>query len=399
MIAVYIMIGVVAGLVIGWLLGHSRAAAAEARLQAMEQERDRQEQLWQIRFEKLKEELASLSASTLAEKQTSLQQTNQVQMDRMLAPIKEQFESFRKSVEESRTSSEVSKKELKDSFENTMRIFEKIQKSAVDSLREETARIGNEASNLTRALKRDTKKQGDWGELILESLLESSGLEKDRHFFVQESLKDEEGRNLRPDVIVRFPEGRSVIIDSKVSLTAYAEAFESEDPSAKVRKMKEHAKSVRRHVDELVGKKYDTLVKDPIGFVLMFIPNDQCYLAAMEQERDLGSYAFSKGVVIISPSNLMIALQLAYNLWQQDARNKNIDKIVKTASDLYDKVAGFSETMEAVEKTIGKLNIDFSKAKKQLYEGSGNIMGRVENLRKLGLTPKKGIKGIEPENS
>lgn len=397
MIAVYILIGLVAGLVIGWLWGRSRATAAEARLQAMEAENIRQEQLWQTRFEKLKEELASLSASTLAEKQSSLQQTNQEQMDRMLAPIKEQFESFRKSVEASRTSNEVSKKELKDSFEHTMRLFEKIQKSAVDSLREETSRIGNEASNLTRALKRDTKKQGDWGEMILESLLESSGLEKDRHFFVQENIKDEEGRNLRPDVIVRFPEGRSIVIDSKVSLTAYAEAFETEDPTAKLRMMKEHAKSVKRHVDELVGKKYDTLTKDAIGFVLMFIPNDQCYLAAMEQERDLGSYAFSKGVVIISPSNLMIALQLAYNLWQQDARNKNIDRIVKTASDLYDKVAGFSETMETLEKTIGKLNADFTKAKKQLYEGSGNIMGRVESLRKLGLTPRKEIKGIESE--
>lgn len=393
MIAAYIIIGLAAGLIIGWLSGRSKAASAEGKLQTMREERDRNDRLWQIRFDKMKEELHNLTTQTIATGNTAIQETNREQIRHLMAPMREQFESFRKTVEESRTSNEVSKKELMDSFEHTMRLFEKIQKTAVDSLREETARIGNEASNLTKALKRDTKKQGDWGEMILESLLESSGLEKGRHYFVQENVKDDEGRNMRPDIIVRFPEGRSVVIDSKVSLTAYAEAFESNDAEVKLRKMKEHARSVRRHVDELVSKKYDTHVSDSIGFVLMFIPNDQSYLSAIEQEKDLGTYAFSKGVVIISPSNLMIALQLAYNLWQQDARNKNIDRIVQTANDLYDKVAGFSETMETVEKTINKLSGDFSKAKKQLYEGNGNIMGRVENLKKLGLTPKKQIKG------
>ena len=395
MIAVYIVIGLVAGLIIGWLVGRSAVASAEGRIQAMREERERSDRLWQERFDRMKQELHHLNSEALASEQSALQENNRRQIGLLLDPIREQFEAFRRSVDDSRTSNEVSKKELRDSFENTLRLFEKVQKAAVESLREETARIGHEASSLTRALKRDTKKQGDWGEMILESLLESSGLEKDRHFFVQENLKDEEGRNLRPDVIVRFPEGRSVVVDSKVSLTAYAEAFEAEDPNHRLRKMKEHARSVRRHVDELAAKKYDTLTGDSIGFVLMFIPNDQCYLSALEQERDLGTYAFSRGVVIISPSNLMIALQLAYNLWQQDARNKNIDRIVRTASDLYDKVAGFSETMEAIDKSLSRLNSDFTKARKQLYEGNGNVMSRIENLRKLGITPKKAIKGIE----
>lgn len=398
MIAIYIIIGLVTGLVIGWLAGRSGRVELQGRLNALEEssarEREMADTLWQTRLEKMREEMQTLASETLAERQTALQDSNRRQIGEMLEPLKEQFDEFKKSVDASRTSNEVTKKELKDSFRHTMELFSRMQAAAVSSIKEESARIGSEAANLSRALKHDTKKQGDWGEMILESLLESSGLEKDLHYFIQENVKDEEGRNLRPDVIVRFPEGRSVVIDSKVSLTAYVEAFETEDAVVKERRLRDHAKSVRRHVDELAGKKYDTLVSDAIGFVLMFIPNDQSYLTAIEKERDLGTYAYSKGVVIVSPSNLMIALQLAYNLWQQDARNRNIDKIVQTASDLYDKVAGFSETMATVEKTIGKLSEEFLKAKKQLYEGKGNIMGRVENLKKLGLTPKKEIKNL-----
>lgn len=431
MTAIYIIIGLVAGIIIGLLAAKvagsrqnvtqaTAIAGLEAKIQSLETERSRiqkeasdriaeerqhgrdalerqaaqQDKFWQARFDQMKEELQNVTNEALSAKQQTLQDTNRQQIGELLDPIREQFDTFRKSVEATRTQSEVAKRELKDSFEHTMKLFQQMQLSTVAALKEETARIGSEAANLTQALKRDTKKQGDWGEMILESLLESSGLERDRHYFVQENVKGEDSRNLRPDVIVRFPEGRSVIIDSKVSLTAYVEAFETEDSALKERRLKDHARSVRRHVDELSAKKYDTLVSDAIGFVLMFIPNDQCYLSALEQERDLGRYAFSKGVVIISPSNLMIALQLAYNLWQQDARNKNIDKIVQTASDLYDKVAGFSSTMESVEKSIGKLADDFANAKKQLYEGKGNIMGRIENLKKLGITPKKQIKTI-----
>lgn len=417
MIAIYIVIGLLAGLAIGWLAGRTGHAPLQARIGALEADNTRlaeaaeaerqrsrealdtqarqNEQLWQARFDQMKEEMQNIANRQLASGQNTLQETNRRQIGEMLQPLREQFEAFRKSVDDSRTQGEVAKKELKDSFQHTMELFQQMQQQTVRALKDETAKIGSEAANLTRALKRDTKKQGDWGEMILESLLESSGLEKDLHYFVQENVKDSEGRNLRPDIIVRFPEGRSVVIDSKVSLTAYAEAFETDNEELRQRRLRDHARSVRRHVDELVVKKYDTLVSDSIGFVLMFIPNDQSYLSALEQERDLGQYAFQKGVVIISPSNLMIALQLAFNLWQQDARNKNIDRIVQTASDLYDKVAGFSETMEAVEKAFGKVSDEFTKARRQLYEGKGNIMGRVENLKKLGLTPKKQIKNLE----
>ncbi|MDE6296606.1 MAG: DNA recombination protein RmuC, partial [Muribaculaceae bacterium] len=295
----------------------------------------------------------------LMERQKNLQDTNRTQISELLDPIRQQFDDFRKSVEESRTAGELSKEDIKKSFETTMKLFSRQQQFSIEALRQQTEKIGNDAANLSRVLRHDSKVQGDWGEMILENLLESSGLERDTHFFIQENVKDESGRNFRPDVIVRFPEGRSVIIDSKVSITAFAQAFDTDDDTSRKIKLKEHARSVRKHIDELADKKYDALVSDSIGLVLMFIPNDQCYLAAIDQDKDLPRYAYSKGIVMISPSNLMIALQLTYNMWQQDRQTKNVETIVRTATELYEKVAIFSETIQDVETHINRLNDSF----------------------------------------
>ena len=364
----------------------------EKNSERLRQESDKQ---WQVKFEKLKEEFHNAANNLLEAKQATLQENNKEQLGEILKPIREQFDAFRKSVEDSKTANEVAKKELKDSFESSMKLFAQQQNQAVETLKQETARIGNDANNLTNALKRDTKKQGNWGEFILETLLENSGLIKDIHYFIQETVRDEEGKMLRPDVIVKFPEGRSVIIDSKVSLTAYTDAYQIEDEDLRRRRLKDHAKSVKNHVDELAGKKYDTVVTDSIGFILMFIPNDQCYLSALEEDSDLSRYAYDKGIVIISPSNLMMALQLAFNMWQQHLRNNNIEKIVKAANELYEKVANFSESMGKIEEKIAQLSKEFNNAKNLMYEGRGNIFRKVENLKSLGITPKKQIKGLE----
>ncbi len=357
--------------------------------------REESERQWNQKFETLKKEMESRTAEQLAQRQSSLQETNRIQMDELLKPIKEQFDAFKKSVDESRTSSEVNKNDLKSAFEHAITSFEKLQTEAVRSLKEQTDRIGNDAVNLTKALKGESKTQGDWGEMILVTLLENSGLRKDEEFFVQENVKDEEGNNLRPDVIVRFPEGRSVVIDSKVSLTAYADAVAAEDEPDRERLLREHVKSMKKHVDELAGKHYEKLVTDAIGFVLMFVPNENSYIAAMKQEPTLGRYAYDKKVVIISPSNLQITLLLAYNLWQIDRQSKNVEKIVKSASELYDKMAGASETFGAIGEQIGKLTQTYEKAKGQFYEGKGNVMRKAESLKELGVTPKKQIKGLE----
>ena len=340
-------------------------------------------------------EQQKVAAEQLAAKQSALQETNRLQMDELLKPIKEQFADFKKSVEESKTQNEVNKKELQNTFEATMKLFQQEQQQAVLNLKEQTEKIGSDAANLTKALKGDSKMQGDWGEMVLETILENSGLRKDEEFFIQENTKDEEGKNYRPDVIVRFPEGRSVVIDSKVSLTAYSDALAAEDEAEQERLMKAHALSVRKHIDELAAKDYSKLVDDAIGFVLMFIPNETSYIAAMKQQPDLSRYAYQKKIIIISPSNLLMALQLAYNLWQYDRQNKNVEKIVKTAADLYDKVVGFEDTFMSVGDLITRLSGTFDKAKKQLYDGTGNVMRRVESLKGLGVTPKKQIKELD----
>ena len=360
------------------------------------------DQQWAQKLESLKQEMQRMTieqqkvaAEQLAAKQSALQENNRLQMDELLKPIKEQFADFKKSVEESKTQNEVNKKELQNTFEATMKLFQQEQQQAVLNLKEQTEKIGSDAANLTKALKGDSKMQGDWGEMVLETILENSGLRKDEEFFIQENTKDEEGKNYRPDVIVRFPEGRSVVIDSKVSLTAYSDALAAEDEAEQERLMKAHALSVRKHIDELAAKDYSKLVDDAIGFVLMFIPNETSYIAAMKQQPDLSRYAYQKKIIIISPSNLLMALQLAYNLWQYDRQNKNVEKIVKTAADLYDKVAGFEDTFTGIGDLITRLSGTFDKAKKQLYDGTGNVMRRVESLKGLGVTPKKQIKSLE----
>lgn len=360
------------------------------------------DQQWSQKLESLKQEMQRMTieqqkvaAEQLAAKQSALQENNRLQMDELLKPIKEQFADFKKSVEESKTQNEVNKKELQNTFEATMKLFQQEQQQAVLNLKEQTEKIGSDAANLTKALKGDSKMQGDWGEMVLETILENSGLRKDEEFFIQENTKDEEGKNYRPDVIVRFPEGRSVVIDSKVSLTAYSDALAAEDEAEQERLMKAHALSVRKHIDELAAKDYSKLVDDAIGFVLMFIPNETSYIAAMKQQPDLSRYAYQKKIIIISPSNLLMALQLAYNLWQYDRQNKNVEKIVKTAADLYDKVAGFEDTFMSVGDLITRLSGTFDKAKKQLYDGTGNVMRRVESLKGLGVTPKKQIKELD----
>ena len=381
---------------------------ADANLQRanqnLERERQHAEQMrkesdlrWEEKLDSLKNHMQNSAAKELAAKQEELQRTNRMQMDDLLKPIKEQFNDFKRAVDESKTQNEVNKTELQKAFESTMKLFQQQQQQTVDSLKLQTERIGEDAANLSRALKGESKTQGDWGEMVLETLLENSGLQRDEEFFVQETVKSEDGASFRPDVVVKFPEGRSVVIDSKVSLKAYADAVAAEDERERDQLLAEHAKSVRRHVDELSAKSYDKLVKDAIGFVLMFVPNENSYIAAMKQQPDLSRYAYQKRIIIISPSNLLMALQLAYNLWQYDRQSKNVEKIVKTAADLYDKVAGFAETFTDLEAQLQRLARNFEQARGQLFDGKGNVLKRIEGLRALGVTPKKRIKGLEEE--
>lgn len=353
--------------------------------------RTENERQWNARFETLKQEMAKQSAELLLDRQNELQESNRFQFDALMQPIRTQFDAFRKSVEESRTQSEVRRQSIEKTFFDTLRLFQQQQETAVKSLKDQTERIGNDAANLTKALKGESKTQGDWGEMILERMLEQSGLRKGEEFFVQHSVKDDDGRNFRPDVVVKFPEGVSVVIDSKVSLTAYAEAVATSDDQRREQLLDEHVHSMRKHVDELSAKNYSDLVKGAVGYVLMFVPNESGYIAAMKRQPSLAFEAYKKHVILLSPTNLMMTLHLTYNLWQVDRQNRNVEEIVRRAADLYDKVVGFQEDFNAVETALQRLSKAYGDAKKKLCEGNGNILRRTESLKQLGVMPRKSL--------
>jgi DNA recombination protein RmuC len=365
-------------------LQEERAHAEKLRREADER--------WNQKLEGLKNEISRITIEQLGKKQLSLQEQNRDQMSELVKPLKEKFEAFEKSVNDSKTQNAVQKEELKRSFEGMLKLFEQQQNQAVSSLKEQTEKIGNDAANLTNALKGDSKMQGDWGEMILETILESSGLVKGQNYFVQENVKDQEGKNFRPDVVVKFPEGRSVVIDSKVSLTAYADAMAAESQQVCEQRMVAHVQSVLKHIDELAAKKYDELVADAIGYVLLFIPNEAAYSAALKARPQLSQEAYKKHIILISPSNLLMTLQLAYNLWQYDKQTKNIENIVKSAAGLYEKVVLFTESFDKIGSQIQTLSSTFDTAKGQLSEGKGNVLGRVEKFKELGINPKKNLK-------
>ena len=366
----------------------------EERVHADNLRREADDQ-WNKKLEALKNEISRITLEQLAKKQDALQDQNRSQMGELLQPIREKFAEFEKSVNESKTQNAVQKEDLKKSFESMMKLFEQQQNQAVNSLKEQTDKIGNDAANLTKALKGDSKMQGDWGEMVLETILENSGLVRDEHFFVQDNVKDEDGKNFRPDVVVRFPEGRSVVIDSKVSLTAYADAMTADAEEIRTQRMAAHVQSVVKHIDELAAKKYDELVENAIGYVLLFIPNEAAYGAALKARPLVAQDAYKKKIIIISPSNLLMTLQLAYNLWQYDKQTKNVEKIVQSASGLYDKVALFQDSFEKIGSQIQTLSATFESAKGQLSEGKGNVLTRVEKFKELGITPKKQLRITE----
>lgn len=342
-----------------------------------------QERRWEESRKAMTEQFKTLAGEVLAERSTQLKADNGEQMGNILRPLREQLEGLGKMVRETREADAAGKASL----ETVMR-----------EMMAQTRRIGEDAVNLTHALKGDSKKQGDWGEMILESLLEGSGLERGVHYAVQESVRTEQGELLRPDVVVHFPNAKSVIIDSKVSLTDYVRFAEAEDETARKAALKAHIASVRKHVEELAAKQYDKHVKEAIGYVLMFIPNEASYIAAVREDPTLIHDAFRRQILVVSPTNLLMALQLAYNLWQNDKQQKNVEEICACATKLYEKFSDFHTAFSAVGDKLKAAQDTFETARKRLSEGKGNYLGRVDRLRALGISPNPKKLLPTPEN-
>ena len=349
---------------------------------AREQMRTQFEHEMTERSETLKREAAERMETLkreAEERMDTLKQTNSEQMSRIVDPLKKQLEDLHRLVDDNKLEQSKNTSALEASIKA---VFEH------DKERDKTTR------NLAEALKNRGKVQGDWGEQVLENILRDSGLRKGEEYFVQENVKTEGGANVRPDVIVRSGDGSKLIIDSKVSLTAYTDYVGAETEEERNAAIKANHDSIWQHVVELSNMKYDKEVDKAIPMVLMFVPNEGSYILAMNRDPQLSTKAYQKGVLIINPTNLMVVLKLIFLTWQNTRQEKNNREILKAASDLYDKYCTFVEQYVKLGNQLNTARATYDTGMGQLREGRGNMSKRLETLRRFGVTPTKQI----PEN-
>lgn len=333
----------------------------------------------QVELTKLNEQLTAsfenIAHKIMRQNSEQLQATHEEKLRDMLNPFKERIVSFEKKVEDTHLAAAKDNESLKEQLR---------------SLKELNQHIGEEAKNLTNALKGDKKLQGDWGEHRLERILQAAGLEKEIHYRKQVNLKNEESQNFRPDYIVYLPDEKNIVIDSKVSLVAFERSFNAEnDDEAKMQAAK-HIKAVKEHVMGLSNTNYAELlgINSP-DYVLMYLPMDAALGLAMTEDTELFEYALSKNIVLVSNHTLLATLKTVSFIWKQDLQNKNALEIARQGGALYDKFVGFVETLQAVGKRIEGAQLDYDKAISQLTTGSGNLVHRTEKLKKLGAKAQK----------
>jgi DNA recombination protein RmuC len=318
-------------------------------------------------------EFRNLAGEILEEKSQQFKSTNKEAMETLLKPFKDNLSDFKRRVEEIYSEENRQQGSLKSELRNLLELNQ---------------RITTETTNLTRALKGNSKVQGDWGEMILERMLESSNLRRGVHYFVQENFKGEDGANLRPDVVLTLPEGKRIVIDSKVSLTAYVGYSSEEDEARREGYMKEHLASIRRHIAELQAKNYQDLVDSP-DFVIMFVPSEPAFIEALNRDNSLWAEAYNKKIIISSPTNLFALLKIVDDLWKRDTQSRNYLEIARQGGALYDKFAGFVTSLEAVGDNIERAQKSYDKALGQLKTGKGNLVTSSEKLLKLGVKASK----------
>lgn len=321
-----------------------------------------------LQFEKL-------ASQILEEKAGRFTESNKSNIEALLKPLGENIDNFKKRIEETYD------KESKERFS----LGEKVK-----DLVEQTNKVSNEANNLASALKGQSKKQGNWGEVILESILQKSGLVRDREYTLQPTIKTEDGNNVRPDVVVKLTDERLIIIDSKVSLVAYDRYFAADTAEEQKQHLNAHIGSIYAHVDNLSSKKYDDL-PGALDFTMMFIPIEPAYLIAIQNEAELWSYAYAKRILLISPTNLIACLRLIHDLWRRELQNRNAMDIVKRGELLYEKFTAFATTMTDVGKHIDRSQQSYQTAIAQLNSGTGNLVSQAMKLKSMGLKSSKEI--------
>ena len=361
-------------------------AASSANHRALQEKMESQkDELAELR-KQFNNEFEVLANRILEEKTEKFTRVNRESLSLILKPLGENIDLFRKKVEE------VYITESKERFS----LGEEVKKLA-----QLNKKISEEAVNLTNALKGSSKAQGDWGEMILENILEKSGLVRDREYFVQEYLRSKDGtaltndsgNKMQPDVIIAYPDQRRVVIDSKVSLAAYIRFTQQDDAQEQNLSIREHLRSVRKHIDDLSRKNYQNYT-DSLDFVMMFIPNEPAYMLALRHDSEIWQYAYDKKILLISPTNLIAALKLIADLWKREYQNRNAIEIAERGAKLYDKFVGFVQNLDRVGRSLDQAKSTYESAYKQLYTGNDNLVLQTQKLKELGIKAKKEL----PEN-
>ena len=327
--------------------------------------------------EKFTKDFEILATKILDEKSTKFTAQNKENIQNILNPLQEKIKTFEKKVDDSQKESISMHSALKEQLLG---------------LKELNTQMSKEAINLTKALKGDSKTQGNWGELVLERVLEKSGLEKDREYYVQQSFTNDEGARVLPDVVIHLPDNKKMIVDSKVSLTAYEQFVNTDIDDEKERFLKEHINSLKRHVEQLSEKKYEDIYKiESPDFVLLFVPIEPAFAVALNQDNTLYNKAFEKNIVIVTPTTLLATLRTIDTMWNNEKQQRNAIEIARQAGALYDKFDGLLKDLIGIGKKIDASKADYNAAMNKLVDGRGNLITSVEKLKKMGAKAKKAL--------
>jgi len=327
--------------------------------------------------EKFSKEFENLANKILEEKTQKFTEQNKENLKNILSPLQDKIQHFEKKVEDTH----------KESID-----YHAALRQQIVSLSEMNAQMSKETINLTKALKGDSKMQGNWGELVLERVLEKSGLEKGREYEVQQAFTSEEGSRILPDVIINLPDGKKMVVDSKVSLTAYEKYVNEEDDVQQNIYLKEHVNSVKRHVEQLSDKRYQDIYQmESPDFVLLFIPIEPAFALALQEDLNLYNKAFEKNIVIVTPSTLLATLRTIDSMWTNQKQQENAIEIARQAGALYDKFEGFVSDLIKIGKKMDEAKVEYSSAMNKLTEGKGNLVTSAEKLKKMGAKAKKAL--------
>lgn len=336
----------------------ARAAEIEALQRQQKEERAAEQSRLEAQQEQLKAQFRNLATEILGEQSKQFRETNRESLDVLLKPFRDNITEFRERVERIYSHENEQRGELKNELKNLMEL---------------NRRITTETTHLTNALRGNSKVQGDWGETMLETILDSSSLVKGLHYETQCNLKDAEGRNLRPDVVLKLPEGKRIVIDSKVSLTAYVACTAAESEEERHRHLAAHVASVRQHVQELARKEYQRLLDSP-DLVVLFVANEPAYLEALKADASIWNDAYERKVLLSSPTNLFALLKLVADLWKYDAQDKNTKRIAECGLKLYEQAVAFTASLESVGTALGKAQEAYADARKRLASGNNNLV-------------------------